>query len=43
MQIIISGSSRTKLTQSCRETAKDHFVSNFKALTEHTGQTGGRP
>jgi len=41
MQIIISGSSRTKLTQSRRETAKDHFVSNFKALTEQIGQTGG--
>jgi hypothetical protein len=41
MQIIISGSSRTKLTQSCRETAKDHFVSNFKSLTEYGKLTGG--
>ena len=34
MHAIISGSSQTKLTQSRRETAIDHFVSTFKSLTE---------
>jgi len=41
MYAIISGSSRTKLTQSSRETAKDHFVFNLKSLTEYGKLTGG--
>jgi hypothetical protein len=41
MQISRSGSSRTKLTQSLRETATDHFVSIFKSLTEYGRLTGG--
>jgi hypothetical protein len=35
------GSSRTKLTQSCRETATGNFVSDFKSLTQGVKETGG--
>ena len=34
MQERLVGSSRTKLTQSCRETATRNFVSDFKSLTQ---------
>jgi len=41
MHGVISGSSRTKLTQSRRETAIDHSVSIFKSLTEYGRLAGG--
>ena len=41
MQAQLVGSSQAKLTQSCRETAKHNFVSDFISLTELTRETGG--